>query len=329
MGSDRMIEFVTELCNCLQPSDQGSDLPALDIQIGYWAFIQDLRPSLLIAGSTSLCDLEYMYVVTHREKVHRDVLSKVAAVMAPIVQRIYRGNEEIPTRREIPEDVRRSLRGINNAQVSRYLDAHIPLVVMPTAWEQAAPMRARRRRQEKEQARLDAIKLGEQRERMRERMRYMEEDIPRDLAYRPAEIYSPNRRRRKILEGKARISRPPKGPTSVTGTEGHDEESEVSDEPAAEPSSVRQRVTRKRSREMVDELHDPSRVKKKRVAKGHPAVVGTERRATSAKSDESEIIRRRLKKAAIQDLALLSPSTPTNQGSRNKKLSFSEAGDSG
>jgi len=204
MGSDKMIELVEGLCNCLQMGENGSNLPSFPIQMGCWSLLNDLRPSVFVTRSTSLCDLEYLYVVTRRAEVQPELLEIVARVMAPILKHISE-HDDIPLRREIPEEVMRSLEQTGNAQIARYLEAQLPPAV-PTTLELASPKSARTERYEEEQAMLEAIKLEERQEAMRARVRYIEEDIPCDLALHPAEIYSPSRRRRKLLEGKARFS---------------------------------------------------------------------------------------------------------------------------
>lgn len=260
MGSDKMIELVEELCNCLQAGEKGSDLPSFDVQMGCWTFLGNLGPSVFIARSASLCDLEYLYVVTKRTKVHPDVLEMVARVMAPILKRISE-HDDIPLRREIPEEVKQSLEQTGNAHIARYLEAQLPPVVMPSIRELAAAKLAKIERYEEEQARLEAIKLEERKEVMRARVQYMEEDIPRDLAIRPAEIYSPKRRRRKLLEGKARISRSSKKRAGIEGTVGYGERRESLGEAAIAPAGTKLKVSRKRGREEVlDEIAGPSKV---------------------------------------------------------------------
>jgi len=255
MGSDKMIELVEGLCNCLQMGENGSNLPSFPIQMGCWSLLNDLRPSAFVARSTSLCDLEYLYVVTRRAEVQPELLEIVARVMAPILKHISE-HDDIPLRREIPEEVMRSLEQTGNAQIARYLEAQLP-PAMPTTLELAAPKSARIERYEEEQARLEAIKLKERQDVMRARVRYMKEGIPCDLAVHPAEIYSPSRRRRKLFEGKARISRSSKRRAGITRTLGDEEEREALGEAAIAPTNIKPRVTRKRGRE---ETPGPSEV---------------------------------------------------------------------
>ncbi|KAG0137672.1 hypothetical protein HOY82DRAFT_588914 [Tuber indicum] len=318
MGSDKMIELVTELCRCLEAGGPGSDLPALDIQMGYWSFLHELRPSLLIASSSSLCDIEYVYMVTHRAMVSPDVLVKVAAVMAPIVKRIYWDKEEMPFRREIPDDVKLSLRRIKNAQVTRYLDAHVPPVALPRTRERAPPICSRIREQKKEQARLEAVKKEAQREIMRARVRYMEEDIPRDLAYKPAEIYSPSRRRRKLQEGKARMSRSPKN-GKVPGSDVNDVDRESSAETGARPTNTSQMVTRKRRREMVGEMDDPLNVNM-RITKASPVIISPKRTDGAPRSNKSGAVRGLGASDSLGAYGLSPPSPGIRKGSGSKKV---------
>ena len=309
MGSDKMIELVEELCNCLQAGEKGSDLPSFDVQMGCWSFLDDLRPSVFIARSASLCDLEYLYVVTKRAKVHPEVLEMVARVMAPILKRISE-HDDIPLRREIPEEVKQALEQTENAHIARYLEAQLPPVVRPTLRELAAAKLARIERYEEEQARLEAIKLEERQEIMRARVQYMEEGIPRDLAIRPAEIYSPKRRRRKLLEGKARISQPSKKRAGRAGTVGYGEERETLGEAAIAPAGTKLRVSRKRGREEVfDEIAGPSKASPPRT----PTNTGSSKRVHLATNTSTVEERRR----------------PTlNKLSRNAHESDSDASDS-
>jgi len=91
-------------------------------------------------------------------------------------------------------------------------------------------------------------------------VQYMEEDIPRYLAIRPAEIYSPKRRRRKLLEGKARISWPSKKRAGRAGTVGYGEERRILRETAIPPAGTKLRVSSKRGREEVlHEITGPSK----------------------------------------------------------------------
>jgi len=279
MGSDKMIELVEEICNCLQVGEKASHLPSFDVQKGFWGFLNDLRPSVFIARSTSLCDIEYSYVVTQRAEVHLDVFEMVARVMTPILKRISE-HDDIPLRREIPEVVKLSLGQTGNAQIAFYLEAQRPRVAMPTAWELSAENRARIKRYEEEQARQEAIKLQKRQKVMRARVKYMEEGIPRDLAKRPAEIYSPKRRRRKIREGKARISRPSEREAAIEGTVGYSKEGETFGETAAAPTNTNPRVTRKRGREEAhDEIAGPSNTRQggKRVRFASDASTAEER----------------------------------------------------
>ena len=309
MGSDKMIELVEELCNCLQAGEKSSDLPGFDVQMGFWTFLKDLRPSVFIARSASLCDLEYLYVVTKRAKVHLDVLEMVARVMAPILKRISE-HDDIPLRREIPEEVKQSLEQTGNSHIARYLEAQLPPVVMPSLRELVAAKLARIERYEEEQARLEAIKLEERKEVMRARVQYMEEDIPRDLAIRPAEIYSPKRRRRKLLEGKARISRPSKKRAGIAGVVGYGEERETLGGAAIAPVGTKLRVSRKRGREeALDEIAGPSKASPPRI----PANARSSKRVRLA-TDASTVEERRRP-------ALHKPS-------RNAYKSDSEASDS-
>ena len=157
-------------------------------------------------------------MVTQRAEVQPDVSEIVARVMSPILKHIS-DYDDTPLRREIPEEVMRSLEQTGSAQIAPYLEAQLPPAV-PTTRELAALKRARIERYEEEQARLEAIKLEEHQEVMRARVRYMKEDISCDLAVHPAEIYSPSRRRCKLLEGKACISRSSKRRAGITRTLG-------------------------------------------------------------------------------------------------------------
>ena len=148
MGSDKMVELVEGLCNCLQMGENGSNLLSFPIQMGCWSLLNDLRPSAFVARSTSLCDLEYFYVVTQRAEVQPDVLEIVARVMAPILKHITE-HDDIPLRREIPEGVMRYLEQTGNAQIARYLEAQLPPAVLTTL-ELAAPKSARIERYEEE-----------------------------------------------------------------------------------------------------------------------------------------------------------------------------------
>jgi len=116
--------------------------------MGCWILLNHLGPSAFVARSTSLCDLEYFHVVTQRAEVQPDVLEIVAGVMAPILKHITE-HDDIPLRREIPEEVMRSLEQTGNAQIARYLEAQLPPAV-PTTLELAAPKSARIERYEEE-----------------------------------------------------------------------------------------------------------------------------------------------------------------------------------
>ena len=102
---------------------------------------------------------------------------------------------------------------------------------------------------------MEAIKLEERQEVMRALVRYMKQ------AVHPAEIYSPSRRRRKLREAKARISRESKRKAGITRTLGDEEERETPREDAIAPTNIKPRVTRKRGREEApDKIAGPSEV---------------------------------------------------------------------
>jgi len=107
---------------------------------------------------------------------------------------------------------------------------------------------------------LEAIKPDKRQKGIRARARYMKEDTPRDLALHPAEICWPSRRRCKLLEGKARISRSSKG-AGITRTLGDEEERETLGEAAIAPTNIKPRVTRKGGREgATNKIAGPSEV---------------------------------------------------------------------
>ncbi|PWW75405.1 hypothetical protein C7212DRAFT_345387 [Tuber magnatum] len=244
-----------------------------DIQMALWTFLRDLKPSLFMARSTSLFDVEHLYVATHHGEVQPDILKMVASVMAPILKGAS-DHDGIAGRREIPEEVKKSLEQTRDLKIARYLDAQLPPVVMPTAWDLAAPRRARKQRYQEEQERLNAEKLAEHKKVMIARVEYMEDDIDHDLAVRPAEIYSPKRRDRMIQKGKARVSRPSAKYAVISGSVVPERETETPPETPTETTNVQPRLTRNRlTQAVLDEMAAPPMYRKGMTVEELSAVI--------------------------------------------------------
>ncbi|PWW75417.1 hypothetical protein C7212DRAFT_364587 [Tuber magnatum] len=273
MGSEKMIELVGELCNGLKAGEGESPLPSFDIQMGLWTLLRDLKPSMLMARFTSLFDVEYLYVATHHGEVQPDILEMVASVMAPILKGAS-DHDGIAGRREIPEEVKKSLEQTGDLKIARYLDAQLPPVVTPTAWDLAAPRRARKQRYQEEQERLNAEKLAEHKKVMITRVEFMEDDIDRDLAVRPAEIYSPKRRDRMIQEKKARVSIPSAKYAVMGGSVVPEREAETPPETLTETTNAQPRLTRNRlMQDVLDEAAGPPVYRNEMTAEELSAVI--------------------------------------------------------